>query len=96
MLYVIQMFSSLPNTVCHYFAFTTCTYKGKQKSEKKLMSDMDIVHSYTAVVTGYHGYKQFWKPVENDSSAAYMKNFYDSFAVKTVHKNDETVGYLPR
>ena len=30
------------------------------------------------------------------SPAAYMKNFYDSFAVKTVHKNDETVGYLPR
>ena len=30
------------------------------------------------------------------SSAAYMKNFYDGFAVKTVHKNNVTVGYLPR
>ena len=27
---------------------------------------MGIVHSYTAVVRGYHYYKQFSKPAEND------------------------------
>ena len=98
MLYVIQIISSLPNTVCYYFTFTTCTYKGKQKSEKKLMPNMDIVHSSAAVVTGYHDYKEFWKPVENEELCCLHEkfNFYDSFAVKTVHKNDETVGYLPR
>ena len=65
---------------------------------KKLTSDMDIVHTYAAVVKGYHYYKQFWKPVENEELRCLHEkiSFYDSFAVKTVHKNDEIVGYLPR
>ena len=54
------------HTVCYYLAFTACTYKDKQKSDKKLISDMDIVYPCTAVVRGYHDYKQFWKLAENE------------------------------
>ena len=72
--------------------------KNINKSDKKLISGMDIVHSYTATVRGYHYSKQFWKSIENEELRCLHKkfNFYDSFAVKTVHKNDETVDHLPR
>ena len=43
------------------------------------MSDMDIVHSYTAVVAGYHDYKQFWKPVENDELYCLHEKFLWQF-----------------
>ena len=72
--------------------------KNINKSDKKLISGMDIVHSYTATVRGYHYSKQFWKSIENEELRCLHKkfNFYDSFAVKTVHKNDESVDHLPR
>ena len=59
---------------------------------------MDIVYCYTAAVRGYHYYKQFWKLVENEELHCYHEkyNLYDKFAIKTVHKNGETVGHLPR
>ena len=59
---------------------------------------MDVVHSCTAAVRGYHYYKQFWKHVENEELHCYHEkyNLYDEFAIKTVHKNGETVGHLPR
>ena len=59
---------------------------------------MDIVCSYTAAVRGYHYYKQFWKPVENEELHCYHEkyNLYDKFGIKTVHENGETVGHLPR
>lgn len=52
---------------------------------------MDIVHSYTATVRGYHYYKHFWKPIENEElSCLHEKfSFYDSFAHKTVRKNGD-------
>ena len=72
--------------------------KNINKSDKKLISGMDIVHSYTATVRGYHYSKQFWKSIENEELRCLHEksNFYDSFAVNTVHKNDETVDHLPR
>ena len=52
---------------------------------------MDIVHSYTTTVRGYHYYKHFWKPIENEElSCLHEKfSFYDSFALKTVRKNGD-------
>jgi len=36
---------------------------------------MDIVHSYTAAVRGFHFYKQFRKPVEKKKNCAvFLKN----------------------
>ena len=57
---------------------------------------MDIVHSYTAAVRCYHHCKQFWKSVENEEPHCYHEkyNLNDKFAIKTVHKNGETVGHL--
>ena len=59
---------------------------------------MVIVHSYTAVVRGYRYYKKFWKPAENEELRCLHEKFifYGSLAVKTVRKNDKTIGYLPR
>ena len=59
---------------------------------------MDIVHFYTTTVRGYHCYKQFWKPIKNKELRCLHEkfNFYDSFAVKKVCKNGDTVGHLPR
>ena len=62
------------------------------------MSDMNIVvYSYTAAVRGHHYYKQYWNSVENEELCCLHENFnfYDSFAVNTVRKNGETLGYLP-
>jgi hypothetical protein len=59
---------------------------------------MDIVHSYTAAVRGFHYYKQFWKPVENEELRCFHEKFnlYDKFAIKVVREDDKTVGHLPR
>ena len=57
---------------------------------------MDIFHSYTAAVRGYHYYKQLWKPAENEELQCYHEKYNYQFAIKTVQKNGETVGHLSR
>ena len=49
-----------------------------------LQQKTDIVHSYTAVVSSYYYYKQFWKPIKNEELHCLHEklNFYDSFAAK--------------
>ena len=59
---------------------------------------MDIVHSYTAAVRGYHYYKQFWNLVENEELRCSHEKFnlYDKYAIKVIHENGKAVGHLPR
>ena len=67
-------------------------------SIKPTISSSDIVLSYTAAVRVYHHYKQLWKPIRNEELCSLHEkfSFYDSFAVKTVSKNGNTVGHFPR
>ena len=59
--------------------------------------NMDIVHSYTAAVRGYHYHKQLWNPVKNGELHCSHEEFnlYDKYAIKVIHKNGMTVGHLP-
>ena len=56
---------------------------------------MDIVHSYTATVRGYHYYKQFWNPVKNEELRCSHEEF-NLYDIKVIHQNGKTVGHLPR
>ena len=49
---------------------------------------MDIVHSYLAAMGGYHYYKHFWKPIENEQFCCLHEkfNFYDSFAADSTQE----------
>ena len=59
---------------------------------------MDIVYSYTAAMRGYHYYKQFWNPVENEELPCGREKFNlcDKYAIKVIHENGKTAGHLPR
>ena len=59
---------------------------------------MDIVYSYTAAMRGYHYYKQFWNPVENEELPCSREKFNlcDKYAIKVIHENGKTAGHLPR
>ena len=73
--YVIQMFSYLLIRIYNLYL-----QKHKQKSDKKLISDMEIVHFHRAAVRGSRYYKQFWKPIENKELYCLHEkfSFYDS------------------
>ena len=56
---------------------------------------MDIVHSYTAAVRGYHYYKQFWNPVKSEELRCSHEEF-NLYDIKVIHQNGKAVGHLPR
>lgn len=56
--------------------FSTCWSKKKKKKKKTLnlnfifwsgKKKMENVYSFTAAVRGYHHYRKFWKPKENET-----------------------------
>ena len=55
-------------------------------------------HTFTAAVRGYHYYRRFWQPKENEKLICLHDpgNTFDRFAIKTVSENGETVGHLPK
>ena len=55
-------------------------------------------HTFTAAVRGYHYYRRFWQPKENEKLICLHEpgNAFDRFAIKTVSENGETVGHLPK
>ena len=59
---------------------------------------MENVYSFTAAVRGFHYYRKFWKPIENERLTCFYEdgNPYDRFAIKTVTSNGATVGHLPK
>ena len=65
---------------------------------KKFLEKMENVHSFTAVVRGFHYYRKFWKPTERESLTCIYEenNPYDRFAIKTVAKSERTVRHLPK
>lgn len=56
------------------------------------------VHKFTAAVRGFHYYRRFWRPKENEElDCIYERdNVFDRFAIKTVNKDGDTVGHLPK
>lgn len=56
------------------------------------------VHTFTAAVRGFHYYRRFWKPKENEKLDCMHEpgNVFDRFAIKTVDERGETVGHLPK
>ena len=59
---------------------------------------MENVYSFTAAVRGFHYYRKFWKPIENERLSCFHEdgNPYDRFAIKTATSNGATVGHLPK
>ena len=59
---------------------------------------MENVYSFTAAVRGYHHYRKFWKPKENETLKCLYEenNPYDHFAIKTLSSDGKIVGHLPR
>lgn len=56
------------------------------------------VHTFTAAVRGFHYYRRFWKPKENEKLDCMHEpgNVFDRFAIKTMDERGETVGHLPK
>lgn len=56
------------------------------------------VHTFTAAVRGFHYYRRFWKPKENEKLDCMHEpgNVFDQFAIKTVDERGEIVGHLPK
>ena len=56
------------------------------------------VHTFTAAVRGFHYYRRFWRPKENEKLDCFYEpgNVFDQFAIKTVDERGETVGHLPK
>ena len=56
------------------------------------------VHTFTAAVRGFHHYRRFWRPKENEKLDCFYKpgNVFDQFAMNTVDERGETMGYLPK
>ena len=54
-------------------------------------------HSFTAAVRGFHYFRRFWQPKENDKLDCLHEpgNAFDRFAMKTVNEKGEIVGHLP-
>ena len=59
---------------------------------------MENVYSFTAAVRGFHRYRNFWKPKENEKLDSFYEehNPYDQFAIKTVTSDGMIIGHLPR
>ena len=56
------------------------------------------IFEFDSAVRGYHYYKQYWEPVENEELDCYHEanNAYDYFAIKTCSRESgTTVGHLP-
>ena len=55
-------------------------------------------HSFTAAVRGFHYYRRFWRPKENEKLDCLHEsgNAFDRFAIKTVNEKGEIVGHLPK
>lgn len=56
------------------------------------------VRKYAAAVRGFHYYQRFWRPKENEELDCIHEpdNVFDRFAIKTVNKDGDTVGHLPK
>ena len=56
------------------------------------------IHSFTAAVRGFHYYRRFWRPKENEKLDCLHEpgNAFDRFAIKTVNEKGEIVGHLPK
>ena len=56
------------------------------------------IHTFTAAVRGFHYYRRFWRPKENEKLDCFYEsgNVFDQFAIKTVDERGETVGHLPK
>ena len=56
------------------------------------------VHTFTAVERGFHYYRRFWRPKENEKLDCFYEpgNVFDQFAIKTVDERAETVRHLPK
>ena len=56
------------------------------------------VHTFTAAVRGFHYYRRFWRPKENEKLDCFYEpgNVFDQFAIKTVDERGETVQHLPK
>jgi len=56
------------------------------------------VHKFTAAVRGFHYYRRFWRPKESEELDCIYEpdNVFDRFAIKTVTKDGDTVGHLPK
>ena len=59
---------------------------------------MENGYSFTAAVRGFHYYRKFWKPKENEKLDCSHEehNPFDWFAIKTVTSDGMIVGHLPR
>ena len=55
-------------------------------------------HTCTAAVRGYHFYRRYWRPQENEKLICLHKpgNAFDRFAIKTVKENGEIIRHLPK
>ena len=55
-------------------------------------------HTFTAAVRGYHYYRRFWRPKENEKLIWLYEaeNPFDRFAIKTVNESGEILGHLPK
>ena len=62
------------------------------------LSKMENVYSFTPAVHGFHYYRKFWKPKENEKLDCSHEehNPFDWFAIKTVTSDGMIVGHLPR
>ena len=52
-------------------------------------------HTFTTAVRGFHYYRRFWRPKENDCFYE-PGNVFDQFAIETVDERGETVEHLPK
>ena len=59
---------------------------------------MENVYSFIPAVRGFHHYRKFWKPKENEQLDCFHEehNPFDWFAIKTVRSDGMIVGHLPR
>ena len=53
------------------------------------------VHTFTAAVRGFHCYRRFWQPNENEKLYE-PGNVFDQFVIKTVDERGGTVGHWPK
>ena len=56
------------------------------------------VNKFTAAVRGFHYHQRIWRPKENEELDCVYEpdNMFDRFAIKTVNKDGDTVGHLPK
>ena len=57
-----------------------------------------VVHTFTDAVRGFHYYRRFRRPKENEKLDYFYDpgNVFDQFAIKTVDERRETVRHLPK